>query len=311
MQKKRKQTENPVGFFENAGNHVVVLLLKFFAQLPLSFLYLISDLVCFLLRKVIKYRSAVIIDNLKHAFPEKTDKELLSIRDKFYHYLSDMFIESVKMYGISEKELSKRLIFKGLDVLNRYAEEGKSVIVLAYHHHNWEWESYIQKLSKHKILMVYNKMRNNRPMDDFLLKSREKWGGFGVQMGRAAKAMFDFQKQNVPTFLWLAADQSALPDQGMWARFFNREAAFYSGPEKIARKTNQPVFIQRVRRKARGKYEYEFTLLCEEPAKAAPNEILLIYIQRMEEGIKDDPEYYLWSHRRWKHKRPEHLQLLQ
>ena len=308
MQKKKK--ENNPGYFEHMANHAVVLVLKFFALLPLGFLYLLADFICFLLRNVVHYRSAVVIDNLKHAFPEKSDKEILAIRNKFYRYFADLFIESMKMYGMSEEALSKRVSFKGLDILNAYAQRGQSVIILAYHHHNWEWASIIQKFSKHRILMVYNKMRNNQPMDDFLLKSREKWGGVGVQMGRAAKAMFDFQKQKIPTFLWLAADQSALPDQGMWARFFNREAAFFAGPEKIARKTNQPVFIQRVRRLARGNYEYEFTLLCEEPAKAQPYHVLLSYIQKMEEVLKEDPEYYLWSHRRWKHKRPENLQLI-
>ncbi|WP_340113482.1 lysophospholipid acyltransferase family protein [Maribellus mangrovi] len=303
--------ENTVGFWENLGNHSLVLLLKLFAQLPLSVLYLISDFICFLLRNVIKYRSTVIIDNLKHAFPEKSVEELFSIRNKFYSYLSDMFLESMKMYGISEKELSKRVSFKGLDVFNRYADEGKSVIVVAFHQHNWEWASLMQTMAKHRVLMVYNKMRNNQPMDDFLLKSREKWGGVGVQMGRVAKAMFDFQRQGIPTFLWLAADQSALPDQGMWVRFFNREAAFFAGPEKIARKTNQPVFFQRARRLGRGQYEYEFSLLFEEPAKAQLNEILLSYIQKMEEAIKDAPEYYLWSHRRWKHKRPDAHELIQ
>ena len=308
MQKKK---ENTVGFFENLGNHAVVLILKFFALLPLSFLYLLADFIHFLLRNVVNYRNAVIIDNLKHAFPEKSDEEILAIRNKFYRHFADLFIESMKMYGMSEKEMSHRVRFKGLDILNNYAEKGQSIIVLAYHHHNWEWASSIQTVAKHRILMVYNKMRKNQPMDDFLLRSREKWGGLGVQMGRSAKVMFDLQKKNVPTLTWLAADQSALPDQGMWAYFFNREAAFFAGPEKIARKTNQPVLIQRVHRLGRGKYEYEFTLLCEEPAKAKPYEVLLSYIQKMEEVLKEEPEYYLWSHRRWKHKRPENLPLIQ
>ncbi|WP_167617722.1 lysophospholipid acyltransferase family protein [Maribellus sediminis] len=308
MQKKK---ENTVGFFENLGNHAVVLILKFFALLPLSFLYLLSDFIHFLLRNVVNYRSVVIIDNLKHAFPEKSDEEILAIRNKFYRHFADLFIESMKMYGMSEKEMNQRVRFKGLDMLNNYAEKGQSIIVLAYHHHNWEWASFIQTVAKHRILMVYNKMRKNQPMDDFLLKSREKWGGLGVQMGRSAKVMFDLQKKNIPTLTWLAADQSALPDQGMWANFFNREAAFFAGPEKIARKTNQPVLIQRVHRLGRGKYEYEFTLLCEEPAEAKPYEVLLSYIQKMEEVLKEEPEYYLWSHRRWKHKRPENLPLIQ
>jgi Kdo2-lipid IVA lauroyltransferase/acyltransferase len=307
----KKEQQQTTGIVANGINHLVVFLLKGLALMPLGILYGFADVFYFLLKNLIRYRSEVITQNLKYAFPGKTDAEIIRLRNRFYRYFCDVFIESLKLYHMSENEMKKRVTFKGVDILNRYAEKGQSVIVLAYHHHNWEWGSYLQTRSKHRVLMVYNKMRNNKPMDDFLLHSREKWGGQAVQMGRAAKVVYELGKKKIPTLLWLVADQSALPNQGMWAHFFKREAAFFSGPEKIARKTNQAVFFQRVRRLSRGNYEYEFKLMVAEPQKARMNEVLLKYIQNMENAIKDEPEYYLWSHRRWKHKRPEHLQLLQ
>jgi len=272
---------------------------------------MLADGIYFVLKYVVQYRNAVILENLKAAFPDKGDEEIVELRNRFYRHLSDVFLESAKLHYMKEKEIQKRVRFVGVEEMNRYAEEGKGVIVLACHHNNWEWGSYLQTQSKHHILMVYNKMRNNPPMDDFLLLSREKWGGQAVQMGRAAKAAFDAAKKSKPSLLWLVADQRALPELGSWALFLNREGAFYTGPEKIARKTNQPVFFQKVKKVARGKYEYEFTLMVEEPVKAAPNEILLTYICKMEEAIYEAPEYYLWSHRRWKHQRPATAPLIQ
>lgn len=303
------KSQDPSGWLANALNKCVVLLLKGIALLPFGVLYLLSDLIFLLLKNMIRYRSAVIVVNLRAAFPDKTEEEILQLRNRFYKHLADVFLESVKLHYMTPAQMQKRVRFVGVEEMNRFAQLGKGVIVLAYHHNNWEWGSYLQKLSKHRILMVYNKMRDNQPMDDFLLHSREKWGGRAVQMGRAAKVAFDEVKKGVPTLLWLVADQSALAELGAWATFLNREAAFFTGPEKIARKTNQPVFFQKVKKVGRGKYEYEFSLMVEEPAKAAPNEILLSYIHKMEEAIHEAPEYYLWSHRRWKHTRPEGVDL--
>ncbi len=308
---QKKQEHKSRRFFSNGINYLVVSILKLFAMLPMGFLYVVADLFYFLLKNVIHYRSEVVVGNLKNAFPEKTEAEIHNLRNRFYRYFCDVFIESLKLYHMSAEEMEKRVTFKGVEEMNRYAQSGKGVMVLAYHHQNWEWGSFLQTQSKHRILMVYNKMRDNEPMDDFLLHSREKWGGQAVQMGRAAKVAFELAKRKIPALLWLVADQSALPEQGMWARFFNREAAFFSGPEKIARKLNQPVFFQRVERRARGKYEYKFSLMISEPAKAAPGEILVAYIRNMEKAISDAPEYYLWSHKRWKHKRPDGHELIQ
>ncbi len=303
------RSQDSTSWLANALNKCVVLLLKGIALLPFGVLYSLSDLIFLLLKNMIRYRSAVIVENLQAAFPDKTDVEILQLRNRFYKHLADVFMESVKLHYMTPAQMQKRVRFVGVEEMNRFAQLGKGVIVLAYHHNNWEWGSYLQKLSEHRILMVYNKMRDNQPMDDFLLHSREKWGGRAVQMGRAAKVAFDEVKKGVPTLLWLVADQSALAELGSWAMFLNREAAFFTGPEKIARRTNQPVFFQKVRKVGRGKYEYEFSLMVEEPAKAAPNEILLTYIHKMEEAIREAPEYYLWSHRRWKHSRPEGVDL--
>ncbi|WP_321368528.1 lysophospholipid acyltransferase family protein [uncultured Draconibacterium sp.] len=311
MNKENKQNRKSSGLFNYPGKWVVVVLLKTIALLPFGCLYFLSEVCYILIKGIIKYRSEVIKANLKHAFPDKNDKEILHLRNKFYRYFCDVSLESIKLYRLSEKELEKRMKFLGTKELNDLAVKRNGAILLAFHYNNWEWSGALQQQLNCKLLMVYNKMRDNQPMDDFLQKAREKWGGEAVQMGRAAKVTFQYFSSKEPVVVGLIADQSALASSQTWAMFLNREAAFFSGPVKIAQKTNQPVFFQYAKRLGRGKYEYCYELLVEEPAKMDADQILLRYIEKMEEVIKTNPEYYLWSHKRWKHKRPEETVLIQ
>ncbi|MEN8115722.1 MAG: lysophospholipid acyltransferase family protein [Bacteroidota bacterium] len=305
--KKGKSTKS--GFLHNVGNHLVVTILKIISILPFWMIYGISDFFYFLIKYVVKYRYQVITENLTHAFPGKTTEEIADLRSKFYRHFCDFSLETIKSYGMNEKQMEKRLRYKGVDLGNEYFANGKSIIVLAAHHNNWEWCGFLQPKSKHKLLLVYSPMYNNIPMEKFLVHARGKWGASLVPMRRAARTTFEHVQKGVHTALWLAADQSAPPTSQFWTTFMNREAPFFSGPEKIAIKTNQPIFLQRIRKVSRGIYETEFTVLIEEPAKVEPKDILLTYIRKIEEIIREEPEYYLWSHRRWKHTRPEGIQL--
>ena len=302
--REKKQTLRTI------GQRLVVFLLKMFSFLPFWLLYLISDVLYLLMVYVIGYRRKVIDENIRYSFPEKSKEELLLLRKKYYRHFCDLTIESIKLYTISEKEMNKRFFYRNNEVLRAPLPSEKGLIVLAMHHNNWEWGSAIQKELKARVLMVYNKMRDNIPFDNFLLRAREKFGGKGVVMSSAARTAIDYKLRKKPAVLWLAADQSAPQGAQLWTIFMNREAPFFAGPVKLAQKLNQPLFFQRIRKISRGKYEMEFTLLFEEPAKIDATEILLTYKQKMEEVIREEPEYYLWSHRRWKHKRPEGTELI-
>ena len=153
-------------------------------------------------------------------------------------------------------------------------------------------------------------MRDNIPLDNFLEYSRSKWGGEPVVMSSAARTAIQYAKNKKPAILWLAADQAALDDAQFWTMFLNREASFFSGPAKLAKRLNQPVFFQHVRKIERGKYELEMELLIKEPNRLTHEEILLTYVRKMEEVVRNQPEYYLWTHKRWKHVRPEHIPLI-
>ncbi|MDB4582427.1 lysophospholipid acyltransferase family protein [Draconibacterium sp.] len=308
-----KLRKNDNRFYESplkrAINGFLVGVLILISYLPFWFIYGLSDIIYLLLTNIIRYRYKVITQNLKNAFPEKSKKEITRIRNKFYRHFCDLFFEAIKLYSMTEKELTSRFSIKGVDLVNKYFDEGKSIIAFAFHHNNWEWCSYLAKQTKHLVLMVYNPVRGNHAMEKFLLHSRGKWGGEAVPVHKTARTTISYNLKGQLTGLWLAADQTPLANSKFWTIFLNQETPFFSGPEKIATKTNQPVFFQHVRKLKRGHYEVEYSLLFEEPQKVAEKEILLLYIRKMEEIIKQEPEYYLWSHRRWKHIRPEGIPL--
>jgi len=313
MKKNKKispETESKTNLATHLTNKLLAGALIIISYLPFRIIYLISDFLYFVLRRVIRYRRKTILENLRHAFPEKSPDEIRSIMKKFYKHLSDMILETIKTHTVSTKNLNKRITVNGLEKAESYYKQNKSLIVLGMHHNNWEWSGIIQKKAQHKVLVIYNPVRGNKTFEKFLIHSRERWGSSCVPVNKSARLILDFQHKNIPAVLWLLADQTSPANSKFWTLFLNREAPFFTGPEKIATKANLPILFQYIKKTGRGRYEFHFTTLIEKPAEAEPNAILLAYIRKMEEIIRREPEYYLWSHRRWKHKRPEGVPLI-
>lgn len=292
------------------ANETLVLLLKFISILPFWIIYGISDIMYVMLKYVVGYRKKVIYENLTHAFPEKSADEIKTIANKFYRHFCDFALETIKLHGMSEEQMDKRVKVVGTDLIDSFSKSGKSVIIMGFHYSNWEWASSLQTKSKHRLLMVYNPLRGNSAMERFISHSRGKWGGVSIPVQKSARALFEYIKKGEPAALWLAADQRPPANSPFWTPFLNREAPFFSGPEKLAIKTNNPVLFFYMRKVSRGKFEAVISKLFDEPAKEEPKDILLTYIRKMEEVIHETPEYYLWSHKRWIHKRPEGCELL-
>ena len=287
-----------------------VFLLKALARLPFPAIYLISDFLYLILFYIAGYRRKVVYSNLRNSFPEKNKKEIDRIARHFYRHLCDLILESVKFYRMSEKDLDKRFAFHGLEKTNAYAAQGKSIILIGMHYNNWEWSSALQRFSAHQALVVFNPLRNNAKMEQFLCHARERFGSKTVPINLSARTAIQFNKKGQPTCLFLVADQTPSQQSHFWTTFLNQETPFFSGPERIAIKTGQPVFLHYTRKVARGKYEVDLIELFPEPGKVTSDTILLTYIDRMEKIIREKPEYWLWSHRRWKHKRPEDIALV-
>lgn len=311
MANKKHNSKDPnyENLFKKTGNSIVVGLLIGISYLPFWILFGISDFFYLILRYVVKYRYTVITENLKYAFPEKSDPEIKIITDKFYHHFCDVFVETIKAYSISEKQLNKRIIFNDLDVFASYYKHGRSLIFFGMHYNNWEWSSFTANKQMHNVKFVYNPIRGNQAFERFITHIRSRWGAKTIPVNRSSRIVLKFGKEDKPEAIWLGADQSAKANSKFWTMFLNREAPFFSGPEKIAHLSNQPVFLHVTRKVGRGKYEVDFIPLFDKPKDVEPSDILLSYIRKMEEIIREEPAYYLWSHRRWKHTRPEDIAL--
>ena len=290
-------------------DRLVVGLCKLTARLPFWVIFGLADIFYVLLYYVIRYRRPTVHENLTRSFPEKSQEEIRQITKKFYHHLSDLGLETIKYSRMSEKEIDSRLKIHNPEVFEKYYQQRKSVILLGMHHNNWEWCGSMQRLIKGQFLVVYNPVRKNKALERFILDTRERFGAKSIPVNHSVRTALEFNNAERPGVLILAADQTPPPHTQFWTRFLNQETAFFTGPMKISAKTNQSVILQHTRKTGRSRYEVFFYTLIENPSEVKPEEILLAYIRKIEEIIQAEPEYWLWSHRRWKHKRPANIEL--
>jgi len=285
-----------------------IFLLKVLAKFPFWLIYLLADIFYWFVYYVVGYRKKVVIKNLKNAFPEKSEIEITAISKKYFRHFADLTLETIKMRGMKPADFEERMKVTNADLVNRYFENGKSVMVLTMHYNNWEWGTYLSVHLKHNCLAVYKPLQNVL-FDRFMNKTRSKFGTHLVKNDQILRRVLQAEKQNKPVFIWLAGDQTPPEFHKFWFRFLNQDAMFYPGPAFISKRFNQPVFFQKTEKTERGKYKITFELLFENPAQFSESEIIKTYIQRMEEVIREQPVFYLWSHKRWKHKRPADLPL--
>jgi Kdo2-lipid IVA lauroyltransferase/acyltransferase len=296
---------------ESLIDRFLVLLCKMVARLPFWAIYGLANVFFFLLFYVARYRRKVVHENLIHSFPEKSPEEIREITRKFYHHLSDLGLETIKFYRMTEKEIDERLKIHDLNIYEEYHRLGKSMVVLGMHHNNWEWSGYMQRFIKAQFLVVYNPVRKNKAVERFILDTRERFGSISVPVNQAVRTALDYTQSGRIGALMLAADQTAPAFSQFWTSFLNQETAFFIVPAKIAIKTNQPVIMHHTRKVGRGRYEVFHYKLIDNPSGFKPEEIMMAYVIKLEEIIRAEPEYWLWSHRRWKHKRPANIELHQ
>lgn len=285
------------------SSHTGIFFLKLISRLPFSVLYAIGGLFYVIVYYLISYRKKVVFDNLRNSFPEKPESEIEKIAQRFYRYFTDLTLETLKLGNIDAETFKARMQVKNPEAINRYFEQNKSVVVLTMHYHNWEWGSVFPLFLKHKILGVYKPLHNLQ-FDKYMNGNRARFGAEMVPNSLVLRRVIEAHNKKEPLFIWLAGDQTPPHYHKFWLNFFNQEAIFYQGPAAISRRFNYPVFFQKTIKKGRGIYETTFELLFENPEKFNETEIMKTYVKKMEETIREHPEFYLWSHRRWKHKRP-------
>ncbi len=270
------------------------------ASLPFRALYRISDFICYILL-LSGYRSGVVLTNLRNSFPEKSEAEIKTLKNAYYHYLCDLILETLKTLRMTEKEARERCAFHKPEWLDQLHKEGKSFIIVMGHYGNWEWAGPAFTLNTPYQLVVIYRPLTNPYFNNMLTRMRTKFGTQIAKETDTLRVMVANRKKLTATAL--VADQTASPQTGYWTTFLNQETPVYNGPEKLAKKFNYPVVFMNVTRPRRGYYEVTPELMFPEPQAAAEDEILETFMKRLEAEIKINPAIWLWSHKRWKHKR--------
>jgi KDO2-lipid IV(A) lauroyltransferase len=278
---------------------IISVLLYLISLLPFWILYLFSDILYFLLFHVVKYRRKVVELNLKNSFPEKSVADRLDIEKRFYKHLSDLILESIKTLSISPKSMKKRFVFSNLNELTKYFEQGKSVIAVSGHYGNWEWGPLATAYElKEKVLVVYKPLSDKR-FDNLMNTMRSRFGAILVPMKHTLRKIIEYNTQ--PHVLVLVGDQTPPREESQYfINFLNQPTAIFLGVEKIAVRTNKPVIYFSINKIKRGYYECLIKPLVAVPNQTKEFEITNIHTQVLEHIIQKNPEYWLWSHKRWK-----------
>ena len=269
--------------------------------LPFWLLYLISDLIFFFIYRIIGYRQNIINENLRNAFPEKTEEERIQIRKEFYRYLSDLLIETVKLFTISNEEVKKRVIMSNTAFLEECFNNGRSVIGVSGHYGNWEITGLrFSQLFTEKRIIVYKPL-SNRFFDNLMIKMRSRFGATLVSMKHTMRKLMQYRTECTMTVL--VGDQTPAKSEIVYfTEFLNQPTPVFLGVEKLAKLTNCVVVFVDIRRERRGYYSCNFVPLFDNPRVTEEYEITKRHLKYLEDVIRQQPQYWLWSHRRWKYK---------
>ena len=275
----------------------------FISILPFPVLYVVSDFMYLIVFHVIGYRRKVVEQNLRNSFPEKSEEEIIQLSKKYFHYLCDLILESLKKITITKKQALAHCKFHNAALFTKLHAENKSVMLLMGHYGNWEWAGSSFSLSNKQPLYVVYKPLSNIHFESLMCKTRTLFGTKLIKMENTLKDILN-NKSNCSAYAFIA-DQTPSNQNAYWTNFLHQDTALFTGAEKLAKKLNFPVVFINIVRVKRGYYEIFAEMLCEDPKNSKDNEITEAYVKRLEQEIIKMPETWLWSHRRWKHKRPE------
>ena len=287
-----------VGYYLFYGINWIITLL------PLPVLYIFSDFLYLVLYYVVSYRRNVVATNLKNSFPEKTDKELKIIEKKFYRHLSDILVETFKSTHMTRANQKKRFTYSNLDIIDKLREEKRDIIAIMGHYNNWEWPTLLPYYLKYKTIIIYKPLQN-KYFNRFINNHRSEHGIVLTPTSQVIREIINCRKNDINTVSVFISDQ--IPSKGdikYWTTFLNQDTAVFTGAGKIASKYDMAVVFFHVQKVKRGYYNLNIELLFDHTEGLSEEVITEKHVRRLEEIIKEKPEYWIWSHRRWKHKKP-------
>lgn len=270
--------------------------------LPFRLLYALSDVLWLFIYKIIGYRKSIVKENLRLVFPDKSEKEISIITGKFYHHLCDMMVEAIKSMTISEAELRKRYTFTNVELINNLEKKQRSIILMCGHYGSWEWIFILQKYVNHKGYAVYKRLAN-KYFDRLVKRIRARHQTYLITTKETFSVLNESKKRGELTINGFASDQSPKAHKAFhWNDFMGIKVPMYTGAEILAKKLDMAVVFFSVNRVKRGYYETTFTTITENPKEYKDYQITDIFFKLVEEQILKAPQYYLWTHKRWKHR---------
>jgi len=280
---------------------LAVFFLYLISLLPFWLLYLIADFLYLILFYIVGYRRAVVKENLQNSFPEKTEVERKLIGKKYFHYLADLFVETIKCISISEKEIERRMFLTNPEMIGEYFKQSRSVIGAVGHYGNWEYGALRLSLLTNERRIVIYKPLHDKASDDVFKRVRSRFGATLIPMKATLRKMIEYRRDL--SFSVFVSDQTPIREEAhFFTPFLNQPTAVFLGIEKISTLFNSVVIFCDIRRVKRGYYQCTFVPLIEEPKQTAEYEITVAHVKYLEKVIKEEPPYWLWSHRRWKFK---------
>src|ERR1700744_998873 len=282
-----------------------IVFLYLVSLLPFWLLYIIADILFALLYYVIHYRRDVVQENLRNSFPEKTDEERAQIEKEYFKYLADLIVETIKTITLSKKEIKLRVICTNPEMLEHYLEQHRTIIYLSGHYCNWEYAALnFSAANDSKFMIIYKPLTNNL-FDDFFVEVRSRFGGIPVAMSQTMRKMTEYRHEQ--TVSVLVGDQTPVRSEvNYFTDFLNQPTPVFLGIEKLAKLLDDVVVFYYMQRVKRGYYTYTLIPITENAKQTAPYEITKAHVKCLEDIIRQEPQYWLWSHRRWKFK-PEDI----
>mgnify|MGYP001086962422 CR=1 FL=1 len=280
-------------------NTLLYSIIKLYSYYPIKLLGILSWKFTILL-KLIGYRKKVVQTNLSNAYPTKSKEEINKLLNDFYQYFGRLLAESLKVFSIKKTDLKERVSFKNDQLIHDYLNENKDVIVVMGHYGNWEWGLLATTIHFDNQMVAIYKPLSSDFWNSKMKKIRSQFSGKMVSMKESVRYLL--KKEKKARLIGIVSDQTPSSDEiNYWITFLNQKTPVFLGTEKLAKKLNSPIFFAKVNPKSHGYYEIEFELLTDNPKDTKEGEITNLHSKKLEEDINNNPAYWLWSHRRWKH----------
>ena len=285
------------------GFHIVKLWVDFLSIHPFWLLYLKSDFYYFLTYHLLRYRRKVVRQNLLRSFPEKDPKTIKAIEKRYYRNLCDLVVEAPKMMRMGPNGFKKRIVFVNPEVITQLEAQRKNIFYAIPHSGNWEWfGKSMPSLSSHNCLAIYKKVKNP-VFERLMLEMRTKDSPLEMIESNFALKRLAQVREQMNAVLMMADQTPRGVDSDYWTEFLHQDTCWFTGLERIAKMLDYAIVFVTMTRQGRGRYEVRFELITDDPKAMPKNQIMEQYVRCVERFIQNEPDNWLWSHRRWKHQR--------